>query len=185
MQDSAAEDFGRVLVHVAATRDVASFEVLFRFYGPRIRSYMMRRATDASLAEELMQETMMTVWRKADQFDPARGTAAGWIFTIARNVRVDHIRKANRPAFDPTDPAFIPDEPLSPDAGFEADESAERLRNALGDLPDDQAELLRMSFFEEIPHSGIAERLGLPLGTVKSRIRSAFTKLRQSLGEVS
>nr|WP_246739668.1 sigma-70 family RNA polymerase sigma factor [Martelella sp. HB161492] len=173
------------MVHVAATRDVASFEELFRFFGPRIRSYMMRRASDASLAEELMQETMMTVWRKAGQYNPDRGTAASWIFTIARNVRIDHIRKVNRPSFDPNDPAFVPDEPISPDAGFEADESAERLRDALGTLPEEQAQLLRMSFFEEIPHSGIAERLGLPLGTVKSRIRAAFSKLRQSLGEQS
>lgn len=144
---------------------------------------MLKRACDGPLAEELMQETMMLVWRKAARFDPQRGNASAWIFTIARNVRVDSLRKSKRPTFDPDDPAFVPDEPVAPDSHYEQGQNAERMREALATLPAEQAELLKMSFFEELPHSMIAEKTSLPLGTVKSRIRAAFSRLRHTLGE--
>nr|WP_272211178.1 sigma-70 family RNA polymerase sigma factor [Marinicella sp. W31]MDC2877063.1 sigma-70 family RNA polymerase sigma factor [Marinicella sp. W31] len=171
------------LVRTGRSRDVASFERLFVYFGPRIRSYMLKRALDGPLAEELMQETMMMVWRKASMFDPQRGNASAWVFTLARNVMIDNLRKAKRPQFDPNDPAFVPDAPEPPDSHFEQDESAKRMRQALSTLPKEQAELLHMSFFEDISHSMIAEKTNLPLGTVKSRIRAAFSKLRSTLGE--
>ena len=144
---------------------------------------MMKRDGDRQLAEELMQETMMMIWNKASLFDPVRGSASSWIFTIARNVRIDAHRKSRRPEFDPNDPAFIPEEMDHADKTVENDQDADRLREALVKLPVDQAELLRLSFYEEISHSSIAERLNLPLGTVKSRIRLAFSRLRDMLGE--
>jgi RNA polymerase sigma factor (sigma-70 family) len=179
------EDFAALLLAVGTKSDVKAFEALFRHFGPRIRAYMMKLCRDRSVAEELMQETMVNIWRKADQYDPSRGPAAGWIFTIARNVRVDNFRKMKRPEFDPNDPAFVP-EPL-PEADYlvEAQEDSERLRVAMNTLPPEQLELLRYSFFEEASHSVIAKKLNLPIGTVKSRIRLAFSRLRDELGDRS
>lgn len=179
------EDHTARLVAVGKNADLEAFEDLFRHFGPKIRAYMMKRSADRHLAEELMQETMMTVWNKAAQFDPARGSASSWIFTIARNARVDAYRKSGRPAFDPSDPAFVPDEIMPADTMMEMDQEAGRLREAMGSLPPEQVELLKLSFYEEASHSMIAERLNLPIGTVKSRIRLAFSKLRDALGERS
>lgn len=168
---------------VALQRDSGAFETLFRYYGPRIRAYMLKRDGDRQSAEELMQETMVMIWNKAAQFDPARGTLSGWIFTIARNVRIDAFRRNNRPEIDPNDPAFVPDAIPGADQAFEADEQAQTLRKALRELPPDQAELLRLSFYDELSHSTIARLLQLPLGTVKSRIRLAFSRLRDLMGD--
>lgn len=183
LDDLITADMTLHLASVGRSKDMKAFEALFRHFGPRIRSFMLKRACDGPLAEELMQETMMMVWRKADQFDAERGNAAAWIFTIARNVRIDNLRKSKRPEFDPNDPAFVPDEPEAPDSYFEKDQNADRIRRALSELPAEQAVLLKMSFFEELPHSQIAEKTNLPLGTVKSRIRAAFSRLRHALGE--
>ncbi len=182
-QQPDGDDFTARLVVVGTDANLDAFEALFRHFGPKIRAFMMKRSADRQLAEELMQETMMTVWNKAAQFDPARGSASSWIFTIARNVRVDAYRKSNRPEFDPNDPAFVPDAPMPADTMMELGQDAERLHAAMANLPDEQVELLKLSFFEEASHSAIAETLGLPIGTVKSRIRLAFSKLRDALGE--
>ncbi len=183
VEELTTEDMTLCLVRTGRSHDVASFERLFLHFGPRIRSYMLKRSLDGQQAEELMQETMMMVWRKASLFDPQRGNAAAWVFTLARNVMIDSLRKARRPEFDPTDPAFVPEAPEAPDSYYEQDESAARMRRAISTLPEEQAELLRMSFFEDISHSMIAEKTNLPLGTVKSRIRAAFSRLRVALGE--
>lgn len=183
-QDGAdAVDIAEKLAAVAQTRDMQAFEVLFRHFSPKIRAYMMKRSADRQLAEELMQETMITVWKKAALFDPVRGSASSWIFTIARNVRIDAFRRTNRPEFDPNDPAFVPDEFQPADRLMEKEQSADLVRKAMKTLPPEQLELLKLAFFEEASHSRIAEMLGLPLGTVKSRIRLAFARLRDALGD--
>nr|WP_306431175.1 sigma-70 family RNA polymerase sigma factor [Rhizobium sp. L1K21] len=178
-----APDFAKKIEAVGARQDKQAFEVLFRHYGPRIRAFMLKRNADRQQAEELMQETMITVWKKAALFDPARGNASSWIFTIARNVRIDAYRKTNRPEFDPNDPAFVPDEVIPADEVVQMGQSAERVRSAMEVLPPEQLQLLKLAFYEEASHSAIAEKLNLPLGTVKSRIRLAFAKLRDALGE--
>lgn len=170
-----------LLAAVANARDVDAFEALFRLYAPRVRAYMARQCRDVQLAEELMQETLMTVWRKASLFDPARGNAEAWIFTIARNLRISAFRKTSHPAFDPSDPAFVPDGEVAPDIAYEQATEADRLREAMKALPPEQADLLRYSFFDEISHRALAQKLDLPLGTIKSRIRMAFAKLRVAL----
>lgn len=166
---------------VAAERSVEAFEALFRYYGPRVRVYMLRQVRDAQAAEELMQETMMTVWNKAALFDPTRGNGSAWIFRIARNLRIDAHRKDKRPEFDINDPAFVQDDAPPADAQMEEVQDAQRLHQALAQLPKEQLDLLRRSFFDEASHSTIAAQLGLPIGTVKSRIRLAFAKLRAAL----
>jgi len=173
----------QMLAAVGQDKDIEAFEALFRHYGPRVRAYMAKLARDGQGAEELMQETMLAVWNKAHQFDPARGNVSSWIFTIARNLRIDAYRKEKRPAFDPTDPAFVPDDVPPADVEFEGRQEADRLRRAMETLPAEQLELLKLSFYNEASHSAIATKLGLPMGTVKSRIRLAFAKLRAALEE--
>ncbi|MCA8930396.1 MAG: sigma-70 family RNA polymerase sigma factor [Alphaproteobacteria bacterium] len=177
------EDISALLAAVRDNGNIDAFETVFRHFAPRIRAYMLRLVKDARLAEELVQETMMTVWRKAALFDPAKGNAGTWVFTIARNLRIDSYRRAKRPDFDPDDPAFIPDPEPGADAALQARQAEARLHAAMKTLPPEQNELLHMAFFEELSHSTIAARLGLPLGTVKSRIRLAFAKLRAALEE--
>ncbi|WP_246753085.1 sigma-70 family RNA polymerase sigma factor [Sinorhizobium sp. BG8] len=174
-----------LLAAVGRDRDIEAFEALFKYYGPRVKAYMARLAGDSHAAEELMQETMMVVWNKAAQFEPSRGNVSTWIFTIARNLRIDTYRRDRRPEFDPNDPAFVPGEVPQADAVFEGMQEAERLRHAMEGLPQEQLELLKLSFFQECSHSAIAEALNIPLGTVKSRIRLAFSRLRAALEERS
>lgn len=177
------DELSRLLLRVGRDQDDSAFETLFRHYGPRIRAFMRKRCGDATQAEELMQETFANVWRRAGSFDPARGTVSAWIYTVARNTSVDVFRRRNRPEFDPQDPALVPEAAEQADTVMEMRQSAERLRLAMRDLPGEQSEVLKLSFFDELSHSVIAERLGIPLGTVKSRIRMAFSRLRDSLGE--
>lgn len=180
-ENDAKPNMAALLVAVGARRDVEAFEALFRHFAPRVKAYMARLAGDSQAAEELMQETMIAVWNKADRFDPAKGAVSTWIFTIARNLRIDAFRRDKRPDFDPNDPAFVPDDVAPADEIFEAQEVSVQLHQAMATLPDDQVALLKLAFFEDNSHSAIATSLNMPLGTVKSRLRLAFTRLRAAL----
>lgn len=177
------EEFARLVAAVASRRDVAAFEALFRHFGPRVKTYMVRQTKNPQMAEELMQETMITVWNKAALFDPLRGNVSAWIFTIARNLFISACRKQKRPEFDPNDPAFVPAGAETTDAGLESRQEAQVLHEAISNLPAGQRELVQRSFFGDVPHSTLAEEFDLPLGTVKSRIRMAIARLRKSLGD--
>jgi RNA polymerase sigma factor (sigma-70 family) len=170
-----------LMLAVSSRRDVDAFEVIFKHFAPRVKAYMAKLSADTQTAEELMQETMIAVWNKADQFDVAKGALSTWIFTIARNQRIDAVRRDRRPEFDPTDPAFVPDEEQPADLRIAERQSASQLRAAMADLPKEQSTLLELAYFEESTHSAIAKKLNLPLGTVKSRLRLAFNKLRAAL----
>ncbi len=170
-----------LMLAVSSRRDVDAFEVIFKHFAPRVKTYMAKLSADTQTAEELMQETMIAVWNKADQFDVAKGALSTWIFTIARNQRIDAVRRARRPEFDPTDPAFVPDAEQPADLRIAERQSASQLRAAMADLPKEQSTLLELAYFEESTHSAIAKKLNLPLGTVKSRLRLAFNKLRAAL----
>jgi RNA polymerase sigma-70 factor (ECF subfamily) len=170
-----------LMLAVSSRRDVDAFEAIFKHFAPRVKAYMAKLSADTQTAEELMQETMITVWNKADQFDFSKGALSTWIFTIARNQRIDAVRRARRPEFDPTDPAFVPDEEQPADLRIAEQQSASQLRAAMADLPKEQCTLLELAYFEESTHSAIAKKLNLPLGTVKSRLRLAFSKVRAAL----
>jgi RNA polymerase sigma-70 factor (ECF subfamily) len=178
-----AVDFSPQVIAVARHRDKAAFAQIFQHYAPRVKSYLMRQGADDGQAEEVVQETMLSVWRKAAMFDPAKASAGTWIFTIARNLRIDAIRKGRRPEFDPSDPAFVPDPEQAPDENLQADEMRTRVRDALEELSEEQATVVRLSFFEDKAHGEIAKQLALPLGTVKSRLRLAMRRIRVALGE--
>jgi len=170
-----------LMLAVSSRRDMDAFEVIFKHFAPRVKAYMAKLSADKQTAEELMQETMITVWNKADQFDFSKGALSTWIFTIARNQRIDAVRRARRPQFDPTDPAFVPDEEQAADKVIVDRQSAIELRAAMASLPKEQSALLELAYFEDSTHSAIAKKLNLPLGTVKSRLRLAFSKLRAAL----
>ena len=171
----------QLILAVAARRDRESFRSLFFYFAPRVKSYLLRLGMSAPLADELAQETLLMVWRKAEQFDPGRASASTWIFTIARNLRIDQLRRGGQPPGD----YYPEEEPVaSPGDEYSVVERMEKISAALKTLPGDQAEVIRLSFFEEKPHPAIAAQLGIPLGTVKSRLRLAMNRLRSALEEL-
>jgi RNA polymerase sigma-70 factor (ECF subfamily) len=172
------------LLEAVADGDRAAFAALFRRFAPRLRSYMMRLGADPGTADELTQETMLIAWRRAATFDRRQSSVGTWLFTIARNKRIDALRRARRPDFDPNDPALVPDQPEAADATIDAAEREARVREAMRRLPEEQIELLRLAFYESLSHRDIAERTGLPLGTVKSRLRLAFGHMRRLVGRL-
>ena len=179
-----ADDPSAWIVDIAAHRSRESFARLFARFAPRVKSYLLRLGARPELAEELAQETLLTVWRKAAYFDPNRASAGTWIFAIARNLRVDALRRERHPEALENEPALAPSEAQPADAAVVALQRLNRVREALGGLPADQVEVVRLSFFEEKPHSEISEDLGLPLGTVKSRLRLALARLRSRLEDL-
>lgn len=195
MQDIGSSDTGSDqtledrLLAVGRDRDRAAFAALFGHFAPRLKAYLRRQGCDAAGAEELVQEVMLLVWRRAETYDPAQASASTWVFTIARNKRIDVLRREQRPEIDPDDPALVPalvpDRPESADRRLETQQSAGRLREALKDLPPEQAELLRLAYFEDKPHSVISAERGIPLGTVKSRLRLAMERLRKALRDTA
>ncbi|HEY1633044.1 MAG TPA: sigma-70 family RNA polymerase sigma factor [Rhizomicrobium sp.] len=174
-----------LVVAVAQARDRGAFEALFTHFAPRIKAYLLKLGAGAALADDLAQDAMVTLWRKAALFDPSKASAATWIFTIARNLRIDAIRRERRPDFDPDDPAFVPDADPPADARLMREDDEVKLRAALKELSPEQAQVVQMSFFADKPHSQIAEELGLPLGTVKSRLRLAMARIRTTMGGAS
>lgn len=182
-KDIGATELNALLVAVGRTRDRTAFASLFTHFAPRLKSYLMRLGAGSGQAEDLAQEAMLILWRKADQFDPAKAAAATWAFTIARNLRVDALRREKRPEIDASDLALVADDaPQADDAIARTQEDA-KLRDALTELPREQIEVVELSFFADKPHSVIASELGLPLGTVKSRLRLAMARLRAALGD--
>ena len=167
---------------IAARADKAAFASLFGFFAPRIKAYLIRLGLDAAQAEEIAQEVMVTVWRKAGSYDRRQASVSTWIFRIARNRRIDVFRRDQRMTLDAHDPGLQPAGQASPDAVAEAADMEIQIRVAMQLLTSDQRELVRAAFYEDLSHSQIAERTGLPLGTVKSRLRQAFGRLRSALG---
>jgi RNA polymerase sigma-70 factor, ECF subfamily len=174
-----------LLAAIAATQDRAAFADLFEFYAPRIKSMLMRGGATPDTAEDIAQETLITVWHKAGYFDPARASASAWVYTIARNLRVDRLRRDRLAALYASEADVPVEEPDRPDQLLHAAERADRVKTAIKELPEEQARVLKLSFFENRAHADIAEDLGLPLGTVKSRLRLALARLRGLLGELS
>ena len=171
--------WAELIKKVETLKDISAFEELFNHFAPRVKAFLMKSGADPQMAEECSQEVMATVWRKAHLFDPSRASASTWIFTIARNKKIDAIRKQNRPEPE----QLYPDQDYEPDqeSVVELQQETERLTLALGELPEKQRVLVEKAYLGELSHSEIAEITGLPLGTIKSRIRLALEKLRHSM----
>jgi len=166
---------------IAVTRSRSAFSNLFEHFAPRVKSYLVRLGSDPSSAEEIMQEVMLNVWRKAEQYDRRQASVSTWIFRIARNRRIDSLRRTNKPELDAKDPMLQPAEVEQPDITVNRAQLEVKVRDVIETLPEEQLVLLKAAFYEGLSHSEIARNFGLPLGTVKSRIRLAFMRLRGSL----
>ena len=181
---SGAADHAALIQAIAQHRDRAAFATLFAHFGPRVKAWMLRAGASPTAAEELAQETMLTIWQKARLFDPARASPSTWIFTIARNRRVDAMRRERHPSDLLPDPSEEPELPPQADFALVTAQQETRIRSALTRLPPEQAEVVRKAFFEDKVHAEIEKELGIPLGTVKSRLRLAVLRLRGMLGDL-
>jgi RNA polymerase sigma factor (sigma-70 family) len=172
-------DWAGLLIRVRDHQDKAAFAALFRHFAPRVKGFLMKSGAGATLAEECAQDVMATLWQKAHLFDPTRASVATWVFTIARNRRIDALRKARRA--EPEELDWGPEPEPDQAAVMEAQEETERLGRALAGLPERQRALIERAFYGDLSHSEIAAETGLPLGTIKSRIRLALDKLRHEM----
>ena len=170
-----------LLVRVGRDRDKSAFAELFDYFAPRVKSFLLRFGTDMSLAEEIAQEAMIMVWRRAETYDPRQSAASTWIFTIARNKRIDRLRRENRPLPDMTDPAVMPESIETGEIQVARMQQEKKIRHALKNLPEEQAKMLFSAYYEEKSHREIAEESGVALGTVKSRIRLALNRMRAQI----
>ncbi len=178
-----ADDLDDLLTAVGTDRDGAAFTVLFDHFRPRVHAQMVRLGLAPFAAADVVQDVMETVWRKAHLFDRRKAAAATWVYHIARNRRID-VRRRNREDKLATEDMFaIPDPSETSDECVDAVQREQCVHNALDALPDDQFRLVQLAFFEGLSHSTIAARTKLPLGTVKSRLRLAFSRLRRLLHE--
>lgn len=173
-----------LLQRVADSADAAAFQTLFVTYAPRVKAYMMRQGADAGTAEELAQETLLTVWRKAALYSSEKGSTTTWIFTIARNLRIDRLRREAAWQELPEGHEEQASEDALPDEELSGKERQKRVQQVLASLPPDQLEVVTLSYIEGLSHSEIASRLDLPLGTVKSRMRLAYQKVRDGLEDL-
>lgn len=169
---------------VAETQDQGAFSTLFESFAPRIKGYMIRQGANPDLAEELAQEALATVWRKAALYSPDKGNPTTWIYTIARNLRIDRLRRER--AWQPLPESHekqVCDDP-TPDEMVSEQQRSQRVREALKELSPEQVQVVTLSFIEGYSHSEIAEHLDIPLGTVKSRMRLAYQKLQPLIADL-
>jgi RNA polymerase sigma-70 factor (ECF subfamily) len=170
------------MIAVRDKRDRAAFAALFDHFAPRLKGFIMRSGTPAQQAEEIVQDVMLTIWRKAAMFDPHRAQVSAWIYQIARNRQIDIARKEKRP---------VPEE-LKEEPGTERDASqilgleqeAGQLKQALAKLNPEQREIIEKAYLGELTHQEISAQTGLPLGTIKSRIRLGLERLRHELKDL-
>ena len=174
-----------LLSRIARDRSDDAFRQLFEEFGPRVRSFMQRQGADAGTAEELAQETLLTVWRKAGLYSSEKGAPSTWIFTIARNLRIDRLRREVKwQELTDAQAEAIPSDDAMPDEQVSDRQRQLRVRAVLADLPADQRSVVVLAFIDGLSHSEIAARLSLPLGTVKSRMRLAYQKVRGALEDL-
>ncbi|MCR8726142.1 sigma-70 family RNA polymerase sigma factor [Frigidibacter sp. ROC022] len=171
-----------LMLAVRDQRDRAAFAALFDHFAPRLKGFVMRSGTSPAQAEEIVQEVMLTIWRKAGQFDPARAQVSAWIYQITRNRQIDMIRKDRRPRPEELDQ----DPETGPDPGqmLAVEQEAGQLKQALTRLKPNQREMIEKAYLGELTHQEISSQTGLPLGTIKSRIRLGLDRLRHELKEL-
>lgn len=182
--DRLAETHRSLIARIATSRDREAYKVLFQQFGPRVKALMLKSGADHAQAEDLVQDVMMTVWRKVELYTPERGAVSTWIYRIARNARIDRMRRNSSRAYEDLDCLNLPsDDPNGEDETF-ASQRAERVGQALADLPGDQKQIIELAYVHDMSQREIADKLDVPLGTVKSRMRLAYGKLKIQLEEV-
>ena len=168
------------MARVRDARDRAAFAALFGHFAPRVKAFLIKSGAEPSVAEDCAQDVMVTVWRKAHLFDPSRASVATWVFTIARNRRIDLLRRDRRPEPEQFDWGPAPEPDQEDILGLQQDST--RLGQAIAALPAKQKDLIEKAYYGDLSHREIAEITGLPLGTIKSRIRLALDRLRHAMG---
>ena len=172
----------RWMLAVRDTRDRTAFSALFDHFAPRLKGFVIRSGTSPAKAEEVVQDVMLTVWHKAAQFDPHRAQVSAWIYQIARNRQIDVMRRDNRPM-----PEELKEDPgAEPDASqiIAIEQEARKLKSALLRLKDEQRDVIEKAYLGELSHQQISDQTGLPLGTIKSRIRLGLNRLRHELKDL-
>lgn len=178
MDSSADRSDDALLVRIAGG-DREAFASVFARYAPKVKSYLLRLGAPGAIAEDLAQDALLSVWRRAASYDPVKAKASTWIFVIARNAWIDRLRREKvELAYRETSPVSEESDDEAPDDAAVRSQTEERVEAALATLSEEQRQVVRLSFFEDRPHSEIAEKLSLPLGTVKSRLRLALIKLK-------
>lgn len=173
-----------LVYRIAGNRDESAFRSLFAVFGPRVKAMLMRQGSDAQIAEDIAQEALLAVWRKASLYEAGKGSVATWVFTIARNLRIDRLRRETPfQALDDDRPEEASDAPL-PDEALQSGQIQTRVRSVLAGLPPEQVEVVTMAYIEGLSHSDIAQKLRLPMGTVKSRMRLAYHKIRTAFEDL-
>ena len=175
------DEFADLVMAVATKRDRTAFARLFDFYAPRVYAYLLRLRLEPGVADELTQDVMTTLWQKAELFDRTKSSVGTWLFRIAHNRRIDVHRRGREDTVPEPRPTDTPDPSPAPDDSLDMSQREASIRAALRLLPEEQLDLIRLAFFEGLSHGDIASQTGLPLGTVKSRLRLAFSRLRQAL----
>ena len=173
-----------LLQRIAQRSDTEAFRELYDLYGPRVKSYMIRQGANPDTADELAQETLLTVWRKASLYAAEKGSATTWIFTIARNLRIDRLRREVPWQELPEGHNETASDDTAPDEAVSERERQVRVQAVLASLPPDQHSVVTLSYLDGLSHSEIAAKLDLPLGTVKSRMRLAYQKIREAVEDL-
>ena len=177
--EGAGDPWAAELMRLRGGGDQQAFARLYRHFAPRLRAFLIRSGSTPEAAEDCVQEAMASIWRKAHLFDPGRASAATWIFTIARNRRIDLVRRDRRPP--PEELPWGPEADPAPAEAVALRQEGARLAVALRSLPDTQRSMVERAYWAELSHSEIAAETGLPLGTVKSRLRLALGRLRSEM----
>lgn len=170
------------MLAVRDQRDRVAFATLFDHFAPRLKGFVMRSGTPAGQAEEIVQEVMLTVWRKSAQFDPQRAQVSAWIYQIARNRMIDVIRKERRPM--PEEWQIEPDPEPDPRDILELEQEVGYVRTAMAQLSPEQRDMIERAYMGDLSHQQISSQTGLPLGTIKSRIRLGLDRLRRELKDI-
>ncbi len=178
--DKTTEDHSALLHRVGTKKDREAFVTLFNYFAPRVKSYLLKHGASETAAEEVVQNTFVTVWEKAAGYDPKKSAASTWIFTIARNKRIDALRRERFIEVNSDSPE-LENKAAETAEEYAGPETVEQLNAAIDRLPEDQAKLIRLAFFEDKSHQDIADETKLPLGTVKSRLRLGMEKLKTAL----
>ncbi|MEM5502101.1 sigma-70 family RNA polymerase sigma factor [Ahrensia kielensis] len=181
MSTELQKEFAVLALHVATSKDRQAFAQLFDYFAPRLKSYLRSLNMSDGAAEDLTQEVMLVLWHKAHLYDASKSSLSTWLFRVARNRRIDLARRDKSALLDPDEPLLQPASVQPADEAMDDDQRDERVQLAMASLPQEQIELVRQAFFLGLSHSQISEQTGLPLGTVKSRIRLAFGRLRRAL----
>ena len=177
------EQQAALMARVAEQGDRAAFSDLLHHFAPRVKGFLLGKGADASQVDEVVQEVMLTVWARAARYDAARAGVSTWVFTIARNRWIDRIRKERRPTVEANDPAWVPSAPEAPDEALSTQRDQQKVAQAMAALPEAQRSIIRRAYFMGHSQRVIAEDLGVPIGTVKSRVRLALGHLRTLLDE--